>query len=307
VDIILRRKIKMNGKLQSSHVKNEPTYNIPLVLDENVISSGISLIALWHTLADESYRVYWPRDKKKPLIANSWVAVYTLQGCGKIILRDDAEIILNGNCVIFLKPTDIKSYHCAGLLWEQYWMEFIPTTLMEIPLLQQGVICNGEVFNHELNEVALLTRSGDAMKNNLAVAFLTKMIYQWICLIAEKGTKDAQLLQFEKLIGALHAAPQQRWTVNEMAQRMQCSAPYLRRLFLRYTGKTPKEYALHTRLDLALSLLKQQGNSVSKVADMLNFFDSFHFSKAFKQRFGYAPSQALAQSGRHQNNTGPQD
>lgn len=295
----------MNGKLQSSHVKNEPTYNIPLVLDENVISSGISLIALWHTLADESYRVYWPRDKKKPLIANSWVAVYTLQGCGKIILRDDAEIILNGNCVIFLKPTDIKSYHCAGLLWEQYWMEFIPTTLMEIPLLQQGVICNGELFNHELNEVALLTRSGDAMKNNLAVAFLTKMIYQWICLIAEKGTKDAQQVQFEKLITALHAAPQQRWTVNEMAQRMQCSAPYLRRLFLRYTGKTPKEYALHARLDLALSLLKQQGNSVSKVADMLNFFDSFHFSKAFKQRFGYAPSQALAQPGRHQNNTGP--
>ena len=293
----------MNGNMQSSHVKNEPTYNIPLVLDENVISSGISLIALWHTLADKSYRVYWPRDKKKPLIANSWVAVYTLQGCGKIILQDDSEIILNGSCVIFLKPTDIKSYHCAGLSWEQYWMEFIPTTMMEIPLLQQGVICNGEVFNQELNEVALLTGSRDAMKNNLAVAFLTKMIYQWICLIAEKGTKDAQRMQFEKLITALHAAPQKRWTVSEMAQRMQCSEPYLRRLFLLYTGKTPKEYALHARLDLALSLLKQQGNSVSKVADMLNFFDAFHFSKAFKQRFGYAPSQALAQSGRHQNNT----
>ena len=69
----------MNGKLQSSDVKNETPYNIPLLINENVISSGISLISLWHTYADEHYRVIWPRDKKKPLIANSWVAVYTVQ------------------------------------------------------------------------------------------------------------------------------------------------------------------------------------------------------------------------------------
>lgn len=283
----------MNGKIHFSHVKNEPTYNIPLVLEESVISSGISLISLWHTRADEHYRVYWPRDKKKPLIANSWVAIYTLQGCGKITLKDNSEITLNGNCVIFLKPIDIKAYHCAGLLWEQYWMEFIPTSVMEIPLFQQGIIYNGETFNQELIELSTLIASGDAMKNNLAVAFLTKIIYQWICLIAENGTKDPQLKRIEKLIAEFHAAPQHRWTVTEMALKMQCSEPHLRRLFLRYTAKTPKEYMLDARLDLALSLLKQEGSSVGKVADMLNFFDSFHFSKAFKQKFGYSPSMAL--------------
>ena len=47
----------MNGKLQSSDVKNETPYNIPLLINENVISSGISLISLWHTYADEHYRV----------------------------------------------------------------------------------------------------------------------------------------------------------------------------------------------------------------------------------------------------------
>lgn len=36
----------MNGKLQSSDVKNETPYNIPLLINENVISSGISDIAL---------------------------------------------------------------------------------------------------------------------------------------------------------------------------------------------------------------------------------------------------------------------
>ena len=53
----------MNGKLQSSDVKNETPYNIPLLINENVISSGISLISLWHTYADEHYRVIWPHAK----------------------------------------------------------------------------------------------------------------------------------------------------------------------------------------------------------------------------------------------------
>lgn len=161
----------MNGKLQSSDVKNETPYNIPLLINENVISSGISLISLWHTYADEHYRVIWPRDKKKPLIANSWVAVYTVQGCGKILLKNDEQITLHGNCIIFLKPMDIHSYHCEGLVWEQYWMEFTPTSMMDIPVGQQSVIYNGEVYNQELTEVAELITSPEAIKNNLAVAF----------------------------------------------------------------------------------------------------------------------------------------
>ncbi len=55
-----------------------------------------------------------------------------------------------------------------------------PTSMMDIPVGQQSVIYNGEVYNQELTEVAELITS--PAKNNLAVAFLTKIIYQWICL-----------------------------------------------------------------------------------------------------------------------------
>ncbi|ENL3507372.1 AraC family transcriptional regulator [Salmonella enterica] len=266
---------------------------MPLLINENVISSGISLISLWHTYADKHYRVIWPRDKKKPLIANSWIAVYTVQGCGKILLKDGEQITLNGNCIIFLKPTDIQSYHCEGLVWEQYWMEFTPTSVMDIPIRQQSVIYNGEIYSQELMEVSQLITAAEPIKNNLAVAFLTKIIYQWICLICADGKADPQRIQIEKLLAALHASLQRRWSVAEMAAAIPCSETWLRRLFLRYTGKTPKEYVMDARLELALSLLKQEGNTVSQVADTLNFFDSFHFSKAFKHKFGYAPSAVL--------------
>ncbi|AHE60124.1 putative transcriptional regulator yidL [Escherichia albertii KF1] len=41
------------------------------------------------------------------------------------------------------------------------------------------------------------------------------------------------------------------------------------------------------------------------MADMLNFFDSFHFSKAFKHKFGYAPSAMLKNTDQHPMDTGP--
>lgn len=283
----------MNGKNIFSDVKTETTYNIPLVLEENVISSGIILISLWHTLADKTYRVLWPQDKKKPLIASSWVAIYTLQGSGKILLHSGEELTLNGNCVIFLKPVDILSYHCEGLIWEQYWMEFIPNCVMDIPLMQKAVIHNGDGYNRELLEVSELLSNENSNKKNLAVAILTKMIYQWIYLIAENGIKPRKLIKIEKLISALHSDLHKNWSVSEMAEWMQCSEQYLRKLFLKYTGKSPKEYYLDAKLELARSLLQQEGYSVSQVAERLNFFDSFHFSKAFKQKFGFSPSAVI--------------
>ncbi|MDN0745231.1 AraC family transcriptional regulator [Escherichia coli] len=48
-----------------------------------------------------------------------------------------------------------------------------------------------------------------------------------------------------------------------------------------------------------------QGNSVGEVADTLNFFDSFHFSKAFKHKFGYAPSAVLKNTDQHPTDASP--
>lgn len=59
---------------------------------------------------------------------------------------------------------DIHSYHCEGLVWEQYWMEFTPTSMMDIPVGQQSVIYNGEIYNQELTEVAELITSPEAIK-----------------------------------------------------------------------------------------------------------------------------------------------
>ncbi len=87
----------MNGLNDTSHVKNEPTYNIPIVIDKNVTSSGITLLALWQTLADNSYQVVWPKDRLRPLIENSVIALYTKQGHGEVTLSSGEVLQLEGS------------------------------------------------------------------------------------------------------------------------------------------------------------------------------------------------------------------
>lgn len=197
----------MNGNLLSSHVKNETTYNIPLLINENVISSGISLISLWHTYADENYRVIWPRDKKKPHNRQ-----FVGRGLHRTGVRENPAERRRANYIKRQLHYLFKTHRYTVLPLRRFIVGAIldgvtPTSIMDIPIRQQSVIYNGDIYNQELAEVSQLITSPEPIKNNLAVAFLTKIIYQWICLIDSNGKKDPQRIQVEKLIGSVTCQP----------------------------------------------------------------------------------------------------
>lgn len=123
----------MNGTNDNSHVKNETKFNIPIVIDKSETSSGITLLALWSTMSDKSYRVVWPKDRLRPLIEESIIALYTKQGHGEVVLNSDKVIQLEASTVMFLHPKDIKSYQCKGFIWEVFLMEFIPNGAINLP------------------------------------------------------------------------------------------------------------------------------------------------------------------------------
>jgi len=59
---------------------------------------------------------------------------------------------------------------------------------------------------------------------------------------------------------------------------------------LRYTGKQLHQYLQETRVMKAIALLQETGLSVAEVANMVGFRDVPHFSRYFKKKTGYSPS-----------------
>ena len=69
------------------------------------------------------------------------------------------------------------------------------------------------------------------------------------------------------------------------------SASSLQRSFLAHFGMSPKQYLLKLRMKRALELLAENELSVKEIAFVCGFHDEKYFSRAFKNKYGYPPSQ----------------
>jgi AraC-like DNA-binding protein len=283
----------MNGLNEKQHVKNEPIHNTPFIIGQNEKSSGITLLALWSTCAVKGYLVHWPEDKKLPLIPNSIIAVFTKQGYGELELYNGEVLNLKGSSIVFLDPMTIKHYFCKGLIWDLRWIEFIPNGVMDVTdgkIIQLDTL---KELEFEFEKITFNLSSEKKRLKELAVASLTKIIYEWLYLIEKKPLEDHQFLLVQKVISQIHLNISEQLSVKEMAEFAGCSEQHLRRLFLKFTKQSPKEYFLNTKLDAAIFLIEKKNYSVNKVSVALNFYDQFHFSKSFKKKFGFSPSDLL--------------
>ena len=69
------------------------------------------------------------------------------------------------------------------------------------------------------------------------------------------------------------------------------SVSSLQRAFAKYFGMPPKQYLIQLRMNRALELLTENELSVKEISFACGFTDEKYFSRAFKKKYGYPPSQ----------------
>lgn len=104
------------------------------------------------------------------------------------------------------------------------------------------------------------------------------------------GLHDQRLA---RALVALHAAPQDDWSLARMAQEAGMSRSAFAEAFRAATGFTPAAYLTDWRLTLASAALRA-GRSQKLVAAELGFSNGSSLSRAFKQRYGSSPRAWLA-------------
>jgi AraC-like DNA-binding protein len=69
------------------------------------------------------------------------------------------------------------------------------------------------------------------------------------------------------------------------------SVSSLQRAFAKYFGMSPKQYLIQLRMNRALELLTENKLSVKEISFACGFTNEKYFSRAFKKKYGYPPSQ----------------
>jgi AraC-like DNA-binding protein len=89
----------------------------------------------------------------------------------------------------------------------------------------------------------------------------------------------------------LHAAPNHKWTTDELAEQVFCSRSSLNDRFSRLLGRPPMSYLSDWRLRLASNLLRETSASVAAVALQVGYESEEAFNRAFKRLYGKPPAQ----------------
>ena len=78
--------------------------------------------------------------------------------------------------------------------------------------------------------------------------------------------------------------------IENVASRYGITARYLQKLFLQYTGLTPKLYGKINRFQNSLRLVTKKDTSLTSIAYDCGYFDQSHFIREFKSFTGFTPS-----------------
>ena len=104
--------------------------------------------------------------------------------------------------------------------------------------------------------------------------------------------------QMGAAIGALHADPAHRWTLQALAERAGMSRSTFALKFKATVGSSPMDYLTRWRMLLAGDRLTNSGDPISVISPALGYESESAFSTAFKRVMGCSPRQYGRRPGR---------
>jgi AraC-like DNA-binding protein len=103
-----------------------------------------------------------------------------------------------------------------------------------------------------------------------------------------KNKSNERLEQIKKYIDENYY---KKITMEEVALKFYLNKNYMRTLFVKNMGVSPKQYLCNIRFNRAQYLLLSSDESVKLIANSVGYDDPLLFSKIFKERYGCSPTQ----------------
>ncbi|ALF59944.1 AraC family transcriptional regulator [Psychrobacter urativorans] len=193
-----------------------------------------------------------------------------------------------------------ESNSCVILIECQYDKEMVrpllsvlPSILPEIHDLPESRF---EVIDVAIKLLALESeyeRIGKtAVINHWASIMMIECLRTYIERLPEATDNWLQAMKdpyLAKALAAMHQAPDQNWTIHQLAEVAGMSRSSFAQRFKDSVGMPPLTYLIDYRLRLAARYLRLQQNSISRISELVGYASDSTFSQAFKRVYGVSP------------------
>jgi len=140
----------------------------------------------------------------------------------------------------------------------------------------------------------------DAMLARLSELLFVEAVRSYVESSAEDSTGLIGALRdrsLSKAVALMHRAPDQVWSVNDLARHAAISKSGLADRFKQYLDCTPMDYLTRHRMRLAARALETTDASLLEIAGSVGYGSEAALSRAFKRCLGVSPSAWREQRG----------
>ena len=147
-------------------------------------------------------------------------------------------------------------------------------------------LCNVQLIEERFHRLLMLWNEHHSINKTKAA------IYDILDKIAEDKKTVIRDKEFSSCVAYINSNFQDpELNVDKVCEHGFISASTMQRKFHKYFEMSPKQYLIKLRMNMAFDLLSADELSVSEISLMCGFSDEKYFSRAFKNQYGYSPSQ----------------
>ncbi len=220
---------------------------------------------------------------------SSWEALFCLVGTGTMII-DGQEYPYSEGSVFCIPPnvTHSKQSDGEGLEQSIYTLEKPVRDAREIPCYQDNEISSGLTL---LRTAFQLRALGADYANEVVEAVVNSIFLMLSCVNAFQRKSNDQVNSFLEVLNC--NLTNVSFDLTEAIGQTGYSAAHFRKLFKCQMGMSPLAYFNRIRIERAENLLNQSGGriSVKELATSSGFSDPSYFSRMFKNKTGFSPSE----------------
>jgi transcriptional regulator GlxA family with amidase domain len=198
--------------------------------------------------------------------------------------------------------------HSVTIHWDHKpaLVEMFPTLRVEQSLYvidRRRVTCAGGIAGLDLAIELIEREQGHTLANKVSEWFIgaeprAASEPQRLSLRERYGVNDDRIL---KVLAKMEAAVEQPVSRAGLARIAGTSLRSLERLFIMHHGQTINQTYMQIRLNQADQLVRKTNMTIINIALACGFRSSSHFARAFKGRFGVAPSSDRAAPGKRRS------
>ena len=216
-----------------------------------------------------------------PAVRPYWLLHFVVSGKGIFEIEEREYELSAGK--IFVIPPYVETYYEADATdpWEYIWVGF--TINGELPVKLDDVVscAKAEYIFKRMKKAEHMTIG--------RTEYICAKIWELFSAILEQ--KERRIDYIENALNIIHSEYMQGVTVQEIADRLNLERTYFSHLFKNSVGMSPKRYLLAYRMEQAVDLIVNHGQSISTTALSVGYNDIYIFSKMFKEYYGMSPNQ----------------